>query len=418
VRAIGSVPLTVESRSRSGWEQVEDTDLGNLLDFPNKSMSGRTLREFWTGHQYAGGNALWRLAMVTRFAGAGVKPSKIPKEIWPLYPWKMRAIQAGDSVEGFSSAEIEAANIDRYSGKIVVAYSLLNGLEKKLFNAEEVMHSMFTNLTSAVWGTGRLEGAIRIVDMDIAAVKWQINSLYNRAMPPGMFSFKSDKMDRKKLQMARDFIRQHLQSGPDGVINPLVLGNDAQYFAINRSPIEMDYNTTRKMSAVELGQSFGYPPPLVSTDAATYNNVGNAYRHLWEQERIPTIETMVDDINRTITPYFDTSKRPKLRVSFNRALIDALRENRKDVVEAFWRLANNGVPINKAIDYLELNIAHIDGGDDALVPKNLITLKNLSKAEANDLVKTAIRKASNGEVPKPLPETPEEEAAQNGDIAK
>jgi len=275
-KAIASVPWQVEVTSDDGetWEPEPGHPIEILLRDSNPFMTGSELSETQAYHLLLGGNAIWHLPMVR----------KMPVEIWPLQPDKVKPVPGK---QGF---------VDRYEYRI-------NSVKETDIPPEEIIHFKFVDPGNPYWGLAPLQAGAKIVDSDIEAVNWNKVAMQNRGVTDGVFSFK-EPMTKDQWDKARDMIREQHQ-GADNARMPWVLGNDAAWQQMSLSPAEMDFLESRKLNMYEIHAIFGVDPLLTGApDHSGRANKAEARKAFWEDTVLPMLDSITETLNLNLIPFW------------------------------------------------------------------------------------------------------------------
>jgi hypothetical protein len=73
-----------------------------------------------------------------------------------------------------------------------------------------------------------------------------------------------------------------------------------------------------------------------------------------------------------------------LAVGFDTTDIAALRDDYGKKVDQLEKLVRNGVPLNRAIEKLEMDLAPVDGGDQGFIPAAMVPVTMAGQEPADD----------------------------------
>ena len=115
--------------------------------------------------------------------------------------------------------------------------------------------------------------------------------------------------------------------------------------------------------------AFGVPLPLVDNDASTFNNVEQAKERLWTDTILPLLNEFLESFGKWLLPAYGKD----LKFGYNEDSIPALEGIR---AKRFTRMADSIgkglITINEGRDAIGYD--DIEGGDDLLIPSQLIPL--------------------------------------------
>lgn len=333
MRAAASVPWVVNRRVGGKWEPVPGHPLELLLETPNPFMSRQDLIERTASHLYLGGNALWQK----------VTARKIVAELWPM------------DVGGIKPVPSQTDFIARYEYR--------RGDVVRNYKPDEVIHFAFTDPANPYWGMSPLQAAARTVDTDVEAVRWNKVALQNRAITDGVFTFGAP-LTKEQWEEARDMIRKQHQ-GADNARTPWVLGGDAKWQPMSLSPAEMDFIESRRMTREEICSVFGVPPVLVGIfDQATLANAETSVRLFWRETVIPFLTDVQGVLQRSLVPAFGND----LWLTFDTSGVTALQESTEGKVKTAVELWKAGMPWDRIVEMLDMEVQPWDGWDVSWVP--------------------------------------------------
>jgi len=312
--------------------------LSNLLAQPNPQMSRQDLIERMVYHLDLGGNSIWHLELSNK---------GIPINIMPLPPDQIKPLPSGRGFE-----------LDSYQYTI--------GSHKQKIKPQEICHVQLVDPGNPFWGLAPLRAAMKTVDTDVAAVRWNNISLQNRAVTDGLFAFKHPLTDEQWEDAVKSVREQHM--GAENAHTPWVLGADASYTAMSLSPVEMDFLKTRQFNVASICTIFGVPVVLVSQERTTYNNMATGRRIFWQDTIIPLLDDVSDALDLRFTPYWNPEglsdpQKKVLRISYDVSGVPAMQEIWRERVESGRKLWDMGVPFGDVNQRLELGFGVVTGGE-------------------------------------------------------
>ena len=351
-----SIPWKAMTRSGAGedWEPEPGHPLEDLIEFPNAKMSRQDLIERLIQHLQTGGNGLWSMTMVTSLR----EGRKFPGELWPIPPEGIRPVPERES--------------------FIRGYEYIKDgiwIRDPLIPAEEVLHFMRNDPSNPYWGMGPLQAAASAVDTDVQASRWNRITFANRAVPDGVFSIDRP-LSREEWELAREEVRKNY-AGADNARTPWVLGNGAKWEMMSWKPTELDFIEGRKFTREEICAAFHVPPPMVEVmENATLANLGDSRKKLWTDGVIPLLDNVKGVLNRVLVPMF--GDRRTLMLDYDLSGVEVLRADMKSKGEVLKLFTGCGIPLNVAVELLDLDIEPVEGGDIGLVPSTMIPLTHVS----------------------------------------
>jgi HK97 family phage portal protein len=353
--AAAAAPMVAYVKGAKGWKPDHDHEMTALLEHPNPHMTRAQLVETMTAQMQLGGNTvLWK-----NLVRNGTKL----QELWPF------------DVRYLKPIPVEQRWIGAYEYTI-------DGVARRI-PAEECAHALFVHPGEPFWGISPLQAAAKVVDTDVEAVGWNKTSFQNRAVPAGVLT-----MAQPISEDQREEIVERLKDHFVGAANarrPAVLGNGTTYQAIGLTPVEMDFIESRKWGVQEIAAAFGVPLPVLGIlSDATFANYEIARRIFWEDTVAPFLKSLADALGRSLVPHFGDPR--TLAVGFDLTDIAALRDDYGKKVDQLEKLVRSGVPINAAIEKLEMDLKPVEGGDQGFIPATMVpvTLAGQEPAGTDD----------------------------------
>lgn len=305
-------------RDRATGEIIREHVILDLIKKPNPILGQTDFFETIYAHKLISGNVYIQAIFA--------KNSKYydPKELFILRPDRITVI-VGD-------------------GSIPIGYKYRVNNHELLFRVDqisgmsEILHIKNFHPTNDWYGLSQVEPAAYSIDQHNEASKWNQAILQNGAKPCGALIVKNDaenngfltddQFERLKEQLNTEF------SGSVNAGKPLLLEGGLDWKEISLSPKEMDFLEMKHSTARDIALSFGVPSQLIGIPGdSTYNNMAEARLFLWEQTILPTIDSVLSNLNNWLTPMFDAN----VEIVYNKNEISPLSVRK----ENFWNIVNN-----------------------------------------------------------------------------
>ena len=338
--ALSQVDWYVESQAGDKWEREDGHPLEKLMKkpvmAPQANFDGAKLRKMKWYHLDLGGNAIWHLNIV----------NGQPVEMWPLMPQNIKPVPSKQDY--------------------IAHYEYRIGGRTHEIPPEEILHFMYIDPASPYWGLPPLKAASKVVDTDIKATAWNMESMDKRSVSDGVFTFKSP-MTRDQWEEQREIIEEEKKGQRD----IWVLGNDASFEAMDKTPVEMDYIKSKKFYMYEICAVYDVDPLLLGApDTASRANKTEAKREWWQNSLIPQLDNMAETLNQALIPFWEpealeSRETANLRLNYDLSNVHVLQKNLEEkarTAQAYFRM---GVPFNQINQRLELGFDDIEGGDEA-----------------------------------------------------
>jgi HK97 family phage portal protein len=347
--ACASVPWVAETLSgeaASGmdlWEPDDNHALTNLIKRPNQvhSRVDYIIRTVYS--LMLTGNAL---SIIQSRGGM----DEVPTALLPMKSTEISPVIYGRWTDGQVIQQYTSVSVDEETGGP-------NGV----WETDEVLHVMFQDPDRIWWGHSPYESAMRTIQTDSDAVDWNRDSLRNRAVSDGIFSFEQH-LSEPQYREALSRVQENWQVRGR---RPFVLGAGADYKSISLTPVEMDFNQSRKTNLTEIAAAFGVLPAMFAPDAATFSNLKEARRALWIDTVIPILELLQGAFQRQLVdPFYNKDGKEETRIVFDISNVEALKDNLDQRATVWSTLVNNGIPVNVASQHLQMGMPRIEGGDE------------------------------------------------------
>jgi HK97 family phage portal protein len=235
-----------------------------------------------------------------------------------------------------------------------------------------VIHFQHVDPSTPYWGLSPLKAAARSVDTSTEAIRWNMNSLANRAMPELMFTTE-EQLDQESWETLRKRIAD-AYSGADNGRSIVVTGSGLTAEVINWKPIEMDFVNSMAMYRENICMVYKVPPTMAGLmEKATDSNVENYEASFWRNGMLPFADLVKATLNRGLIP---REQRGQLRICYDTSGVKVLQDDRTALVDNYAKLVGNGQPVNAAVKYLGMDLEDVEGGDEAYIPGTLVPLKD------------------------------------------
>lgn len=337
----------------SKFNEIDEHPLLDLFGHPSPGMGRSRFIERVVSYLELAGNAY--------IERVGPKTGP-PKELYTLRPdlMKVRVGNAENPVAGYEFGEIA----------------------KTRFDPEFILHLKFYHPLNDIYGMSPLEAAAKCMDQNNWSRAWNVALLQNSGRPSGAFIADNlSESDYQRLKGEREtFLAGY---GNAGRIPILTGGIDWKEMSL--SPKDMDWLDGAKMSAREIAIAYNVPPELIGDNSAkTYSNYQEARKALYEENILPLMDWLRDELNGWLCPLFGDG----LHLDYDRDDIEALAEDR----EKMWTRITNAPFLTVNEKRIAVGYEEVDGGDVVLMPFNLMPLSMAEESEPTTApVKMAIK---------------------------
>lgn len=291
-------------------EPEPDHPLQTLMEEPNPFFDRASTIERLTQHLLLGGNACLTKVRFPKANGPVI-------QLWIIEP---------DRVEPIPDRE-----------KFLTRYEISQqGEEPIAIKPQDMIHFMLPDPENLYWGTSVLRSGAKTIDSDVEAVSWQKQSFENRAVPDGILALEQE-IDPEEF----DIMRQQLSVQYEGSSNArrmMLVGNEAKYYPMSRSPVEMDFITSRKMNRQAICALFDVSMAIAGANEQAPSK--DDRRDHWVSVIIPYLDRVQGVLNRSLAREFGDD----VFLWYDTINVDALQENFHEKVRSSTLLTRQGLP--------------------------------------------------------------------------
>jgi HK97 family phage portal protein len=334
---------------KNAMVELQGTELHQLLERPNAAQSYSSwISELIAFGKLTGNRYIYGIAPET-----GMNKGKY-KELYVM-PSQIMEIVSGGIMQPVKNYRIE------YQG----AYDI---------PAEDVCHikdfnPYYDGTGSHLYGQSPLRAGLRSLTTNNEAVQTGVKYLQNQTARGILTSDEGD-LNEVQAQQLKDKFRKNFQgsnNAGDVIITPKKLS--WVNFGLNAADVSLieQYNASIK----DLCNIYSVPVQLLNnTESATYNNMKEAKKALYQNAVIPELNKIRDELNRWLSPMYGE----KLFIDFDYSAIPELQEENEKVVDqlskAWWVTPNEKRRVmNYGVD--NENIAL----DNYYIPANLLPIE-------------------------------------------
>jgi hypothetical protein len=240
--------------------------------------------------------------------------------------------------------------------------------------AEDILHikdfnPYYDGTGSHLYGQSPLRAELRSLTTNNEAVQTGVKYLQNQTARGILTSDEGD-LNEVQAQQLKDKFRKNFQ-GADNAGDVIITPKKLSWvnFGLNAADVSLieQYNASIK----DLCNIYSVPVQLLNnTESATYNNMKEAKKALYQNAVIPELNKIRDELNRWLAPMYGE----KLFIDFDYSAIPELQEENEKVVDqlskAWWVTPNEKRRVmNYGVD--EENIAL----DNYYIPANLLPIE-------------------------------------------
>lgn len=165
----------------------------------------------------------------------------------------------------------------------------------------------------------------------------------------------------------RNWRASYAGGGADAGGTPL-LEDGMTYKAIGLDPKAAQYIESRKLTREEAAAQYHVSPVFVGIlDHATYSNITEQHKNLYQDTLGPWLEQIQQDIHEQLVPDFDDADELYGEFNFGAKLNGSFEEQAKAA-----STATGGPWMTRNEQRARMNLPRIEGGDELIVPLNVV----------------------------------------------
>lgn len=278
---------------------------------------------------------------------------------------------------------------------------------------EDIIHFYFPSPEPCPEGISPLEAGLKAIISDTAITDWWKNSIENGFKKDGIISYDHD-LTPEQTRVIRLLMQEQVY-GPQNSGGFLVLGHNAEYTPLDRTPAELDFIDSRKFTKEEICAILGVPVPLIGSFAdADAQKIEEIRQYFWQEiVFIRVMDNLCATLNFSLLPEFLSGVALKKReIVYDVSTVEALIPYYGEKVKIIKDLVEAGYPLNAACRRLYMNLSDVDGGDLGYIQGNMMPLGDVHMrfiqggAGPDDVANSSGNKLPNANLPKKEPVTP------------
>ena len=300
--------------------ELEDTELHKLLERPNPAQSFSSfLQEIIAFGMLTGNRYVYGIGPDT-----GVNLGKF-KELYVLPSQKMEIVSGGlmQPVKEYTL---------QYNGEYKIPADAICHI--KDFNP------YFDGSGSNLYGQSPLKAGLRSLTTNNEAVQTGVKYLQNQTARGILTTQEEDGINEVQAQQLKDKFRQAHQ-GSNNAGDILISPKKMSWVNFGLSATDLSLIEQYNASVKDLCNIYNVPVQMLNnTDSATYNNMKEAKKALYQQCVIPQLINIRDEFNRWLAPKFGD----KICIDFDFTSIPELQEETEKLVDQMaksWWLTPN-----------------------------------------------------------------------------
>ncbi len=321
----------------------------------------------------------------------------VPVELWSLKPTEIRTERVGDT------AALQYRWFPTEIGHPTAGY---------LFDQSSIVHLRLPSPLSDVWGMAPVRPAADDIRADQQAKRSTLGMMDNSALPAGVLTSQQDIGEEQAAIIRRQW--REVYGGPSNTGRIAVLGRGTDFKPIAVQPKDLEYLNQRKFSRAGILAAFGTPPIYFGVESENFGNRREQRRQLWQDKLVPLFRLLEGQISERLLRDFDPSYvaiLDEMRTDVFVEILGTQMDTADKVTRARLMTPNEARQVFIQ-PFLRDVQGPVIGGDDFLVPLNMVPSKYISSGETLGWAEARIEQRAPG-APK-APETPAQAEAIAG----
>jgi HK97 family phage portal protein len=251
------------------------------------------------------------------------------------------------------------------------AYEFDGGRGKRIIPADQIVHFRGYSPDGDLAGAPPIEALRRVLAEEYEAGRMRENTLRNGARvsgylerPVGAPAWSDTAADRFRTSWRA----QYAGGGPESGGTP-ILEDGMKFVAASQTAEQLQYVEARKLTREEVAAAFFIPPTMVGVmDSATFSNIREQHKHLYQDTLGPWLSMIAEELSLQLLPDFPDAAGTYLEFNLAEKLRGSFEEQAAQIqtsVGGPWMTRNEARALN--------NLPAVDGGDELIVPLNVIT---------------------------------------------
>lgn len=251
------------------------------------------------------------------------------------------------------------------------AFEVKGGQGKVTYSADQVVYISGYSPKGDIGGVSSIESLRSILAEEYEAARMRAQTFRSGARISGYL--KRPKEAGTWTKEARDRFRtgwrsQYTGNGPQSGGTP-VLEDGMDFIAAAQSARDLQYIESRKLTREEVASAYFIPPPMLGLlDKATFSNIKEQHKHLYQDTLGPWLQRIAQSLQLQLRDDFDGSA--DLYLEFN--LEEKMRGSFEDQAQQI-QSATGGPWMTRNEARAMRNLPAIEGGDELITPLNVIT---------------------------------------------
>lgn len=252
------------------------------------------------------------------------------------------------------------------------AFEIKGTKGRKIIPAEDTFHILGYSPDGNIGGVSPIESLRSVLAEEYEAARQRTQAFRNGARVNGYIERPKDAPSWSRE--ARDRFRtgwrsQYGGGGSSDAYGTPVLEDGMKFVSATQTSRDLQYIESRKLTREEVASAYFIPPPMIGLlDNATFSNIKEQHKHLYQDTLGPWLQRIQQELMLQLFPDFEGTDR--LYLEFN--LEEKMRGSFEDQA-AQLQTATGGPYLTRNEARAILNRPRIEGGDELIIPLNVIT---------------------------------------------
>ena len=250
------------------------------------------------------------------------------------------------------------------------AFEIRGTKGKKIVKAEDCFYILGYSPDGKIGGVSPIESLRAVLAEEYEAARQRSQAFRNGARVNGYIerpSTASDWSDKARERFKAGWRGQYGGGGSDAYGTP-ILEDGMKFVAASQTAKDLQYIESRKLTREEAAAAYFIPPPMVGIlDHATFSNIKEQHKHLYQDTLGPWLQRIQQELMLQL--FKDFPDTDNLYLEFN--LEEKMRGSFEDQAEQL-QSATGGPYLTRNEARAILNRPRIEGGDDLIVPLNVL----------------------------------------------
>lgn len=251
------------------------------------------------------------------------------------------------------------------------AFEVRGDKGKKTYPAEDCVHILGYSPKGDLGGVSPIESLRAILAEEYEAARQRSQAFRNGARVNGYIERPReapDWSDKARERFRAGWRGQYGGGGSDAYGTP-ILEDGMKFVAATQTARDLQYIESRKLTREEAAAAYFIPPPMVGIlDHATFSNVKEQHKHLYQDTLGPWLQRIQQELMLQLFEDFPDTDRLYLEFNLEEKLRGSFEEQAAQLQTATggpWMTRNEARAMR--------NLPAIEGGDELIVPLNVIT---------------------------------------------